>query len=358
MAKTAVILGFLMIVGQLTAQDTSGQDLNGSVLKVGVNVAPPLAYQSGPNKFDGPMVDLWGDVAANLNLSFELYPTDVTSGIEGLQDSTFDILIGGITITADRELEVDFSPSIIPSGVAVVVSKSRIPNKFEAYYEPILLSLLQVIGVLLAFMLSSAFLVWIVERKDRHHTRDKQIRHFGDGIWWSAVTLSTVGYGDKVPHTRVGRFIGIAWIFVGVILISFFTASTAAILSKPVPEIALTITDILDNEVGALRGSAAAEFLDTRKVPYRTFDNLNTLLNAVSENEIEVAVGNVPQMRDALRSSTTHNLLLSQRLLAYTFMAWGFPDQSPLLELIDESLLHVITEERWQDALNEYIHRN
>ena len=30
----------------------------------------------------------------------------------------------------------------------------------------------------------------------------------GDGIWWSIVTLGTVGYGDIVPHTAWGRVLG------------------------------------------------------------------------------------------------------------------------------------------------------
>lgn len=30
----------------------------------------------------------------------------------------------------------------------------------------------------------------------------------GDALWWGIVTLSTVGYGDIVPHTIIGRFIG------------------------------------------------------------------------------------------------------------------------------------------------------
>ena len=326
-------------------------------LKVGVYVAPPFTYMTSSESIAGAMIDLWTDVSQRLDVSYELFPTDITRGINGLQSGQYDVLVGGVTVTARRESMIDFGPSILPSGIATVVSEDRVPNKFETYYEPILLSLLRVLSVLIGFMLTSALLVWIVERKDKHHEREKQIRHFGDGIWWSAVTLSTVGYGDKVPHTRIGRFIGITWIFLGVILISFFTANTAAILSKPVPVIELTLADISEHKVGALINSAAAEFLEDRNVSFTKYEELDELLSAVSDNKIEVAVGNFPEMSDALDNSTTHKLILSNRLLAYTFMAWAFPDQSPILEAIDESLLEVVTEERWQDAFNEYVQR-
>ena len=38
-------------------------------------------------------------------------------------------------------------------------------------------------------------------------------KNFGDALWYTAVTLSTVGYGDYVPVTPGGRIIGIGLIF-------------------------------------------------------------------------------------------------------------------------------------------------
>jgi ion channel len=41
------------------------------------------------------------------------------------------------------------------------------------------------------------------------------ITKFGDALWWSVITITTVGYGDYTPITPVGRIIGTIVMFAG-----------------------------------------------------------------------------------------------------------------------------------------------
>ena len=52
---------------------------------------------------------------------------------------------------------------------------------------------------------------------------------FGDGIWWALVTLTTVGYGDIVPKTPIGRMIGAFVMVLGVTFLSFLTANVTSL---------------------------------------------------------------------------------------------------------------------------------
>jgi hypothetical protein len=49
-----------------------------------------------------------------------------------------------------------------------------------------------------------------------------------EGLWWSVQTVTTVGYGDVVPQSTLGRLVGTIVMIVG---IAFITVSTAAIAS-------------------------------------------------------------------------------------------------------------------------------
>jgi len=49
-----------------------------------------------------------------------------------------------------------------------------------------------------------------------------------DGIWWAWVTVTTVGYGDLVPTSNIGRMFAAILILIGIGLISLLTASIAA----------------------------------------------------------------------------------------------------------------------------------
>ena len=61
----------------------------------------------------------------------------------------------------------------------------------------------------------------LIDRRDFHS--------IGDGIWWSIVTLGTVGYGDIVPHTAWGRVLGSIVIVCGVTFIAFLTATVTSL---------------------------------------------------------------------------------------------------------------------------------
>ena len=57
-----------------------------------------------------------------------------------------------------------------------------------------------------------------------------QITTLLDAFWWVSATVTTVGYGDVVPVTEIGRMMGIGLMFVGISIIGAIISSFGAFL--------------------------------------------------------------------------------------------------------------------------------
>jgi voltage-gated potassium channel len=62
---------------------------------------------------------------------------------------------------------------------------------------------------------------------------DSSIKTAQDPFWWAFVTVTTVGYGDKVPLSTEGRIAACILIVVGVGLFGTFTGFIASLFVQP-----------------------------------------------------------------------------------------------------------------------------
>jgi len=68
--------------------------------------------------------------------------------------------------------------------------------------------------------LAGAVVMWLVDSKN--------FPSFGLAVWWALQTVTTVGYGDVVPTTSVGRVIGALEMVLGISFIAFLTATVTS----------------------------------------------------------------------------------------------------------------------------------
>ena len=65
---------------------------------------------------------------------------------------------------------------------------------------------------------------------------ESKITTFGDAVWWSITTITTVGYGDLAPVTGTGRVIAVALMIGGISLVGIVTATLASWIVQRVAE--------------------------------------------------------------------------------------------------------------------------
>ena len=84
---------------------------------------------------------------------------------------------------------------------------------------------------------------------------DASITTFGDAVWWTLTTISTVGYGDRYPVTFEGRVVAGALMVTGIALLGVVTASIASWfvenLRRAGQEVAEDIEDV-EGQLGAV----------------------------------------------------------------------------------------------------------
>lgn len=86
---------------------------------------------------------------------------------------------------------------------------------------------LKIVIFFLALILLTSLVVFVIERKTNNG-----FLSFFDSLWWTIVTISTVGYGDRLPNTITGRIIAIITIFVGIGMMGTVTGKIASFLME------------------------------------------------------------------------------------------------------------------------------
>lgn len=83
----------------------------------------------------------------------------------------------------------------------------------EIWFEMMVIFILSVQCILIAGVLFYAI----------EHGRNPHVQNIFDGIWWSVITLTTIGYGDLYPLTFGGRILGMLLALLGIGLVALPT---------------------------------------------------------------------------------------------------------------------------------------
>ena len=327
---------------------------------MGTKPVPPFAIKNPDGTWRGLSIELWRQVAEELGLEFEFRETDLAGLIDGLETGELDAAVAALTITPDREVVVDFTHPFYNSGLGIAVSatakRSWIRSLMGLFGSA---EFLQILAALAVALLVVGLLVWAFERK----SNPEQFGGVGmkgpaQGFWWSAVTMTTVGYGDKAPRSAAGRLVALVWMFASLIAISFFTAAVASLLTvsrfqSPVegPE------DLPSVRVATVADSTSSEFLRSRRVRFEGFADALAALQAVADGKADAAVYDMPMLRYLAKSEFEETVTILPRRFERQNYGFGLPEGSPLRESINRALLRKTSAPEWDDLLYRYLGR-
>ena len=108
------VIGFsifmILMIGEVNAQQ---QPLPQRALMVGTKEAPPFSMKAPDGNWTGISIDLWQQIAAELDLTYEWRELDLKQLLEGVKNRSLDAAVAALTITAEREKNFDFTHATI-----------------------------------------------------------------------------------------------------------------------------------------------------------------------------------------------------------------------------------------------------
>lgn len=285
----------------ITGSDGTGS-ASGSAIRVAVRIIPPFVMFEA-RAYEGFEVELARLIAARLGREVEIYGVDtVAKQIDDVSRGTADVALGGVVITRDREELIDFSLPFLHTGLAIMVPESGdegflagIGSFFRTIANSALPGLLLVFGIA---VIISAHLIWRLERGKNPDFAERYPRGIWDSFYWAVVTMSTVGYGDKVPRGDKGRLFTLLWIAAGTLVFASFTAAIASALA--VDELRGSISgpgDLRGHRVATVTDSPGHTFLSSMGVGPVLAQDFDEALDFVTEGRVDALVFDAPVLR-------------------------------------------------------------
>lgn len=324
-------------------------------LVVATRHVPPFAIRTDQG-WDGIAVELWTRVAASLGYNYVFREMGLSEMLEVVASGNADAAVAALTITSEREGRVDFTHPFHTSGLGIAVHQRPGGGWVASLKQVFSGPFLKVLASLLALLTLVGVLVWLAERHRNPQFGRRPVHGIASGLWWSAVTMTTVGYGDKAPVTLAGRLVAMVWMFASVIIISSFTAAIATALTVGTLDQGITgIEDLYRSRVVTLPGSTSEAFLEQRLVRYRTASDLTEALNALAAREADAVVYDAPVLRYLVAERHSDSLRVLPHVLQRQDYGIALPAGSPLREAINRALLVVIRSAEWQRLLEGYL---
>lgn len=331
-------------------------------LRVAVYDVAPYGSVDPEGLFSGVSVDLWRRVAEELHLNYRFTAVaQMDAVLTGLEDGQFDAAIGAITITPERLARVDFSYPAHRSGVAVAFQKRTGPIAAVTSYGEAVRQHASLIAVTVVLLLLTGTLMWRFERQRlaAAQSGDSSVTSLFDGFYWAVVTMTTVGYGDKTPKTKVGRFIAVLWMLTSLALISLVSTTlvssmTAARLeSGPLAR----DSDLAGKRLAAVASSSGAEYLDSQHLPYTKYANLQEALTSLASGASDAVVNSVGALQYMISTQFYGVIPMPSGTLAPAYMAFALPPNSPLKKPLDRAMVRVTASPGWRLLEDSYFDR-
>jgi ABC-type amino acid transport substrate-binding protein len=325
-------------------------------LSVGIKEAPPFVIRHEDGRWSGISIDLWRTVADDLGLDYQLRSFELEELLDAVKSGEVDVGVGALTISEERERFADFTHSFYVTGLGIAV-----PTKANSAWMSALAPFFTVefakliAGLILVLTLFGSLLWWFERKRNAEQFGGSALSGVGSGFWWAAVTMTTVGYGDKYPTSHGGRLVALVWMFASLVLVSLFIGAIASAMtvsglgsSVQGPE------DLPRVRVASVPDTHSSSWLEDKYIGFNPYPSLGEALEALRDGQADAVVYDVPILNYLARQNRKSDFIVLPRKFSFNRYGFALANGSPLRESINRALLATIESAEWADTVYRY----
>jgi ABC-type amino acid transport substrate-binding protein len=330
----------LFVLMGLQLAPSQAQSPNTQALRVAIKPLTPFVMKQD-EAYTGFSIELWNAIAQRNNWRTEfVWRETVSDLLNTVQQGQADVGIAGISMTPEREAVLDFSHPMFNAGLQIMVpmqNDSSWRRYWGVLFNP---DLLRIVLAILVMMLAAGHVIWLAERRHNPDFQHGYGRGVWEGIWWAAVTVATVGYGDRTPKGAVGRLFAILWMFTGIILVANFTATVTSNLTlQEIRGTVNSINDLPGKRVATVAGSTASSYLNTQGVSHQQVTAIEEAYALLDKQQLDAIVYDSPVLHYYAAKGGQGKVRIVGALLKPEEYGIALPIGSPIREEINRALL-------------------
>lgn len=351
----------LFLMAHQASAQGKGPDPATDTLMVGIAGNEPFVIRGNGANPDGIAIDIWEDLASEKGWSYRYKPfSTVDAALQSLSGGEVDLIVGPVSITSQRVVNMRFSQPYYQSSLALM-SRLDKPSLWDRVKPLFSFKLLLAVGAFVIILAIVGTLLWFAERKESPEQFPADpLKGIGNGMWLAIVTMSTTGYGDIAPITLRGRIIAGSWMVISIIFATSMVAGIASTLTLSALG-SSTITNVeqlAGKKAATISGSSSEAFLNEHNIQEVPVNDLNEAVNKLKNREVDAVVYDRPQLLYHLENNKDESLHVANAEYSKQGYGIAFPLNSDLVYGVNRTLLELAEEHTVAEIIESYLGKN
>ncbi len=342
----SLLLSFFVIASLLLPASAQ----NSAPLQIATVHRPPFAFADTP-EIRGFSIDLMRAIGQELGRDVDFLPQDTFGGMFAkVKANDVDGAIANISITTEREREMDFSQPIFGSGIKILLPNTS--NSIGVFGALFTWDIAFIILSGLALLFFGGLLMWVFERRQQAYFDKPAKEALFPSFWWALNLVVNGGFEERVPRSFFGRIFAVMLVVSSLFIVSIFVASiTAAITVDALNSNVQNLRDLENKRVGTIGGSTSASFLETNGLIFADYSTPDEMFKAFELGVLDALVFDGPILAYYAQTKGRGRMHVLERTYRPENYGIVLPSGSLLKEEIDQILLKFKVDGTYDDLL-------